>query len=553
LTDTKSSRPPSSRIVSLVALVLIALFAFHVARFLEYVNDDAYITFRYSRNLASGVGPYFNSGEHVEGYTNLSLMLAMALVYKIGGEAAVPLASKGLGLLAGVVCVLLCLGIARRLSPRAGLTEREGLIWGTVAGGLVAIAPGFAVNSVSGLETAWLAAFLLAAVWCDSAESPGRIGVAAWLALAVLTRPEGILIAGVYLGGRLAQALWIRRSGFEESGQVAPILRIAALVGATFALQLIFRYVAYDGEFLPNTFYAKAGGFWGVGAWNYVRGGSLAPLLGLAGGALALLGWAAPAQPSREPLAPIALTALVGSSLPFVVGTDWMIGWRFSAPYLPLLALTFVFGWIRLTGRGGQRRERIALALVLALPIAWITQTESRRTFRNYVTVKARGYDTGHGAVAEWIRDSSAQPGDRIALMDIGIISYRSPEQRILDITGLTDRLIAKSPGEFLAKEYNPNYVLDQEPEFIVLANVVLSDPASPPDPNGQIHPWSPLEKRISDHPAFETFYRKTPEEGPLALEWSERYAQRLGAERVFLHEDPEFHYLLAVYRRQTP
>ncbi len=36
--------------------------------------------------------------------------------------------------------------------------------------------------------------------------------------------------------------------------------------------------------------------------------------------------------------------------------------------------------------------------------------------------------------------------------MDIGIIGYECIDQRILDITGLTDRYIAQSPGEFLDK-----------------------------------------------------------------------------------------------------
>lgn len=543
----------SFRMTVLAALVLLTLFGVHVGQFIEYINDDAYITYRYSRNLANGVGPYFNPGEHVEGYTNLSLMLAMAVVYKLGGEAAVPLVSKALGLLSAAASVLLCLGIARRLSPRTGLSPREGIVWGVVAGGLVAIAPGFALNSVSGLETAWLAVFLLAAIWCDSSESPNRLAVTAWFGLAVLTRPEGILVVGVFLGARLAQALWLRRSVPEEDLQVGTILRTAAAVGAIFGCQLIFRYLAYDGEFLPNTYFAKSGGFWGAGVWEYVRDGSLGPLLGLGGTALALLGWVSPKQAERWPLLPLTMTALVGSALPFVVGTDWMIGWRFAAPYLPLLALAFAFGWIRLAGLAGQRRMQVALALLLLLPFAWITQAEARRTFRTHVTINARGYEEGHGAVAEWIQNAPAKPGDRIALMDIGLISYRSPEQHILDITGLTDRFIAKSPGAFLAKEYDPSYVLGQEPEFIVLAKVVLGDLSRPPAPNAQIHPWSPLEKRLSDHPLFKAHYRKPRAEGALPIEWRARYAQRLGAEQVFLHEDPVFHCVLAVYRRQTP
>ena len=34
------------------------------------LQDDAYISFRYARNLAQGNGLVFNAGERVEGYTN---------------------------------------------------------------------------------------------------------------------------------------------------------------------------------------------------------------------------------------------------------------------------------------------------------------------------------------------------------------------------------------------------------------------------------------------------------------------------------------------------
>jgi len=41
--------------------------------------DDAYISFRYAHNLASGQGLVFNPGEYVEGYTNLLWTLLMVV------------------------------------------------------------------------------------------------------------------------------------------------------------------------------------------------------------------------------------------------------------------------------------------------------------------------------------------------------------------------------------------------------------------------------------------------------------------------------------------
>lgn len=55
-----------------------AAYVLHGVHFRAYVNDDAYITFRYSLRWAEGHGPYFNAGEHVQGYTKFLLRVLMA-------------------------------------------------------------------------------------------------------------------------------------------------------------------------------------------------------------------------------------------------------------------------------------------------------------------------------------------------------------------------------------------------------------------------------------------------------------------------------------------
>jgi hypothetical protein len=60
-----------SRKVALAALSALCAAAFFChARLYEYVQDDAYISFAYARNLVEGNGLVFNVGERVEGYTN---------------------------------------------------------------------------------------------------------------------------------------------------------------------------------------------------------------------------------------------------------------------------------------------------------------------------------------------------------------------------------------------------------------------------------------------------------------------------------------------------
>jgi arabinofuranosyltransferase len=68
--------------------------AFHRVRF-----DDAYITFRYGANLASGAGLVFNPGERIMGSTSPGESLLSALVFVLVGRDALP------GWMAALGCV----------------------------------------------------------------------------------------------------------------------------------------------------------------------------------------------------------------------------------------------------------------------------------------------------------------------------------------------------------------------------------------------------------------------------------------------------------------
>ena len=60
------------------------LLLFHGPAYFDYYADDAYITLRYSRHLADGLGPDWNATGHVEGYTSFSWMALLAAMAKLG-------------------------------------------------------------------------------------------------------------------------------------------------------------------------------------------------------------------------------------------------------------------------------------------------------------------------------------------------------------------------------------------------------------------------------------------------------------------------------------
>jgi arabinofuranosyltransferase len=535
-------------LVALLAAATVLVYIAHAAYFRHYVNDDAYITFRYSRFLTLGRGPYFNVGEHVEGYTNPLFVLLMVPIIALGGEAAASIGAKTIGVLCGGLSLVAAFILFLRLN---GGEDKDGdwyWLGGVLAAGLIAVSPSYALNSMSGLETTLFGLCITAGVLLGTigAQRGAWYGAGIAFAAGVLTRPEGIALFAVYWCAQGVSSLVTRTlASFKRQ-----LLIDVAIVVVVFAGQLVFRWVAYDGEWLPNTYYAKAGGFWAFDAWPYVRDGSLTPLGGALGLVIAVAGYLLRGANLRW-IVPVLATALAGVFLPFVTGTDWMPGQRLLMPFLPLAAVLIATGWQAVARRVIRQPAWLGSSVALALlPALWLTQAPSRAELRSDSLMRARGYENGHTALADWLRSTAARPGDAIALMDTGIVGYRCIDQRILDITGLTDRFIARSPGGFLDKEYDPGYILDQKPRFIVLVLKQLGDSDEEPKEFG-LSTWTLIERRMIRHPDFPRWYRKPPTAASTGGHWLDRMAHVLGASRVFLHNYPGAYYLLAVYERQ--
>src|SRR3990172_13263565 len=96
-----------------IILLIITTLLVNILSFWVYINDDAYITFRYSKNLASGNGPVYNVGEKVEGYTNFLWMLILALGLFISPSIDVSLLSKVIGTLCSIGTIFLMSGITK--------------------------------------------------------------------------------------------------------------------------------------------------------------------------------------------------------------------------------------------------------------------------------------------------------------------------------------------------------------------------------------------------------------------------------------------------------
>src|SRR5689334_13709470 len=110
----------------------------------NFVTDDAYISFVYSRNLAEHGELTFNLGQRVEGYTNFLWTLVLGVAMWLG--AAPEWSSRVLG----TACALATLYLVFRIAERALGRKTP---WAAVPPLLLACSSGFACWTSGGLET----------------------------------------------------------------------------------------------------------------------------------------------------------------------------------------------------------------------------------------------------------------------------------------------------------------------------------------------------------------------------------------------------------------
>ena len=277
------------RVIHLLSLLWLALLAW-LTSVAWFLTDDAFISFRYVRNLLEGHGLVFNPGEYVEGYTNFLWILELAALWGLWGlrpEQAAPWLSV---VYTGGTLAALWWWLARSPSRH----DRGLLAW--LALGLLGSSATFAVWAAGGgLETRQFTCFIVVAVVCLAVHGSNRWGLLAAslsLAAAALTRPEGLMLAACCFGWFAAQRIASapRTAELAAPGMDGSIARVLAAVVrrldwreltylvAPFAIlvtaHFLFRY-GYYGEWLPNTYYAKHVRPWYESGFRYLWAAAL--------------------------------------------------------------------------------------------------------------------------------------------------------------------------------------------------------------------------------------------------------------------------------------
>ncbi len=473
-----------------IAASAVILVLQHV--YFHYTSDDAYISYRYARNLADGGGVVWNPGEHVEGYTNFLWVAVLAGMHRIGADIIVSGRWLGFGL------AIAAAAGAYRLTVDL-LDGEAGRMAGLVAALLLAASGPWALWATAGLEAPLFAALMLLAMLLHLRERPRETGGEGrgWFpasgmvwGFASLARPEGVLlfaISGAFkLGDTVVHYRRTSRRGiiagsFAVIGTTATLLAWIAGFALIFVPYFIWRFDTF-GWLFPNTFYAKVGS----GLNQYDRGlRYLTSFLQQSGGWLLLLVPVALAvSATRRGAMLYALTLLVAwLAYVAIVGGDSLLLFRFFAPMLPVFfaLIAAAAGTLATTIRAerppSSRLWPAAFAVVALGAIAFTlypTANESDRISGERAAVRDRG------AIGRWLRDSLPST-TTVAAVPVGAVAYESRLVTI-DMLGITDEHIAHRDlplGEFPAghEKYDTEYVLDRQPDIIILFDGLSSSP----------------------------------------------------------------------------
>lgn len=484
----------AERVRWLLLGVAAAVLALHSLAY-DFITDDAYISFVYARNFAEHGELVFNIGQFVEGYTNFlwTLLLGIGMLVDIPPE----ISAKVLAGLCSLVTFVVSIGIMDRAFGRK-------TPWSAVPALLLATSSGFACWTSGGLETQLFTMLCTIAihgvVGAEDVAGERRLyttGVA--LALAAMTRPEGLLVGGVLGLVRLICNVVARRRivGKHE-------LITAALFLVLWAPWFGWRYWYY-GHLFPNTYYVKASGQW-IGKhlaaemresglyyiWAWLDQTKLLYAL-----PLAVLGLVA-ARP-RTPRFALGLSCalLAAVYIPYTisVGGDFMGLHRFIMPLFVLATIAVVLGLEWLCARIPESPRRyVAIVLATAL-VGAFGFTQGKLTFKS---IKWGNWGADHGIdtpafLIVYTEDRAAigramekcfKPGDFSIVGGAGAQPYFG-RMRAIDVFGLVSERVAHEEPRRRARaghtKFASNELLVQyDPTFIFSCYAIHATPQRP-------------------------------------------------------------------------
>jgi hypothetical protein len=435
---------------SLVMVLFILLAVALLWPYRHFAGDDAYITFRFARNLASGDGFSFNPGVPTYGSTAPLWVYLIAGLSRLG--VGIPEAAHTMNWLFTIVNVVLFFRLA--------CTYLGKNAFALVATLLFIADPWFIRWSLSGMENALALCLLMGLLLSQaSLRNSGRVNWAAPIlgALAALCRPEMTLLGGLLV---LDTLLFERR---RLLANLAAML-IAYLVIVT---PWVVYAISVFPSLVPNTITAKVTRDHVSALIRVLQ--YLATFWVFQGLAIIVVGasrsWRLRfVQQLGQPLGPWFLPLAWAAILPaFYIAGGAPVAGRYMVFGLPCYLLLGVAAWAVLWSRfpkliGGALVTTLLLVAFVQYRYCW------------YITRWPQGMDPRIiDAVLNLKRVSKST--DLVAADQIGVLGYYS-DRPVLDIFGLISPEIMpyrKLPGQ------GPvwHYVYERRAQYVLAIDTI--------------------------------------------------------------------------------
>lgn len=452
--------------------VIFSAFAFILFRFRNYIADDAYISLRYARNFADGIGFVFNEGQKVEGYTNFLWTALMSLPFHLN------ISPEFFASAFGILCSI---GTLFYVAKGAGYLQKRAWIF-LFAPLWLALEPSFGLWTTAGLETPLFTFLITAAlfkvfIFSETPKLTPLIGIL--FALASLTRPEGVLFALTTLG----VIIYLHR-------RLTPSTLTSVFLFSVIFFPYFFWRSNYYGSLLPNTFYAKVD-LAGSQTWRglsylnqFLFTHAYLPLLVC--GVFFFI----------QPFKCIFLLVPTCIYLLYVVyvGGDGLLFFRFIVPILPIISIFMALTIEHVF----KTHKRIAILLICASFSFNISGAFVGKKYRKYVAdaAEVQTWKT----IGTWFNEH-AQNNESLMVLPAGAMPYFS-KLISYDMLGLTDPFIAHKKmtrmgsGQAGHEKYDTGRILELNPDYVVVGSYWLA--SSQKDAfERQVFPYYPVEKEL--------------------------------------------------------
>jgi hypothetical protein len=443
---------------AITCLLLLCVLSGVLQVHFDFEHDDAYISYRYAWNWTHGLGPVYNRGERVEGYSNFLWVALLAVASRIGLDIVDT--SRMLGTLSCFALVCLTYFFLSRVLLR-------GMRLALAGAAAIALHAGVAVWARSGLETMPFTLVVLGAQTCflrEHARGARHVRSGILFASAALLRADGL----VYMAATVLFLCIAVRTPRRAAG-------LALGFALLFVPWFLWRY-SYYGFLLPNSYYLKTGGdlFQQLRGLHYTYN-FVVPF----GGALLFalpLGLLAFRDALRDRIRLfLGVNVILAGAYVVWVGGDHMPMARFFVPAVPaimiLLLETTVEIEARLCGSSARQRRWIAASLVACIVTAGLLPTFNRRRVPTSHAITSRTFTRQCALAGEWFR-AHVEADKLLATAPAGAVAFHS-RLRVVDMLGVNDLHIAHlrvpemGHGTAGHEKSDLAYVLSRRPDLI--------------------------------------------------------------------------------------